>query len=143
MRAKIFLADSAEVREGLLFVLGSGWNEVGPQARPFAIAGLLEVDWEETNSRHSIDIVFEDEDGGPLNVPTPAGDQPLRLTAGFEVGRPPGSARGSSFSFPLAIPILPIPWTPGRRYIVKISLDETEVDCLSFTVRSSSQISQH
>jgi len=46
MRAKIFLADSAEVREGLLFLLGSGWNEVGPQARPFAIAGLLEVDWE-------------------------------------------------------------------------------------------------
>ncbi len=139
MRAKIFLADSAEVREGLLFLLGSGWNEVGPQARPFAIAGLLEV----TNSRHSIDIVFEDEDGGPLNVPTPAGDQPLRLTAGFEVGRPPGSVRGSSFNLPLAIPILPVPWTPGRRYVVKISLDGREVDRLSFIVRSSQQISPH
>ena len=137
MRAKILLADSAEVREGLLFLLGSGWNEVGPQAQPFAIAGLLEVEWEETNSNHSIDIVFEDEDGNPLNVPSPTGDQPLRLTAGFEVGRPPGSARGSSFNLPLAIPILPVPWTPGRRYVVKISLDGKEVDRLKFRVRAA------
>lgn len=143
MRAKVFLADSAEVREGLLFLLGSGWNEVGPQAQPFAIAGLLEVDWEETNTHHSIDIVFEDEDGVALNVPTPAGDQPLRLTAGFEVGRPPGSVRGSSFNLPLAIPILPIPWTPGRRYIVKISIDGNEIDRLRFTVRSNQSLLPH
>jgi len=137
MRAKILLADSAEVREGLLFLLGSGWNEVGPQAQPFAIAGLLEVDWEETNSKHSIDIIFEDEDGSPLNVPSPTGDQPLRLTAAFEVGRPPGSARGSSFNLPLAIPITPVPWAPGRRYVVKISIDGKEVDRLKFTVRAA------
>ena len=142
MRAKVLLADSAEVREGLLFLLGSGWNEVGPQPQPFAIAGLLEVDWEETNSHHSIDIVFEDEDGGPLNAPTPTGDQPLRITAGFEVGRPPGSARGSSFNLPLAIPILPVPWTPGRRYVVNISVDGTEVDRLRFTVRSNQPLPQ-
>lgn len=137
MRAKILLADSAEVREGLLFLLGGGWNEVGPQPQPFAIAGLLEVDWEETNSRHSMDIIFEDEDGVPLNVPTPTGDQPLRLATGFEVGRPPGSARGSSFNMPLALPILPIPWTPGRRYVVKVSIDGAEKDRLTFRVRSN------
>ncbi len=137
MRAKIFLADSAEVREGLLFLLGSGWTEAGPAPQPFAIAGLLEVDWEETNSHHAVDIAVEDEDGAPLNVPTPSGDQPLRVTANFEVGRPPGSARGSSFNLPLAIPIMPVPWTPGRRYVVKISLDGTEVDRLRFTVRAN------
>ena len=142
MRAKIFLADSAEVREGLLFLLGSGWTEVGPQPQPFAISGFLEVDWEETNSRHSIDIAFEDEDGVPLNTPTPAGGQPLRLTVGFEVGRPPGSVRGSSFNLPLAIPILPVPWTPGRRYVVKISVDGTEVDRLRFTVRPNQALQQ-
>jgi hypothetical protein len=141
MRAKILLADSAEVREGLLFLLGGGWNEVGPQPQPFAIAGLLEVDWEETNSHHSIDIVFEDEDGVPLNVPTPTGDQPLRLTTGFDVGRPPGSARGSSFNMPLALPILPIPWTPGRRYVVKVNIDGAEKDRLTFRVRSNPTVS--
>ena len=135
MRAKILLADSAEVREGLLFLLGSGWNEVGPQPQPFAIAGLFEVDWEETNSHHAVEIVFEDEDGAPLRVPTPAGDQPLRVTANFEVGRPAGSPRGTSFNVPLAIPIMPVPWTAGRRYVVKITLDGTEVDRLRFTVR--------
>ncbi|SRR6266568_6075717 len=142
MKAKIFLADSAEVREGLLFLLGCGWNEVGPQPQSFAIAGLLEVDWEETNSHHSIDIVFEDEDGGPLNVPTPAGEQALRLTASFEVGRPPGAVRGSSFNMPLAFPILPVPWKTGRRYIVRINIDGAEKDRLGFTVRSNKSASQ-
>lgn len=143
MRAKIFLADSAEVREGLLFLLGCGWTEVGPQPQPFAIAGLLEIDWEETNLRHSIDITFEDEDGGPLNVPTPEGEQPLRLTAGFEVGRPPGSARGSSINLPIALPVLPVPWMPGRRYVVKISVDGSETDRLAFKVRPNPSVPHH
>ena len=135
MRAKIFLSDSAEVREGLLFTLGSGWNEVGPQPQPFAIAGLLEIDWEETNTRHAIEIVFEDEDGAPLQVPTPTGNEPLRVTADFEVGRPAGSVPGSTFNMPLAIPIMPVPWTPGRRYVVQIRLDGNQTDRLRFTVR--------
>jgi uncharacterized protein DUF6941 len=142
MRAKILLADSAEIREGLLFLLGSGWTEAGPAPQPFAIAGLFEVDWEETNSRHVVDIVVEDEDGAPLNVPTPSGAQPLRVSANFEVGRPPGSAHGSSFNMPLAIPIMPVPWTPGHRYVVKITVDGTEVDRLRFTVRSSQPLQQ-
>ena len=115
---------------------------MGPQSQSFAIAGLLEVDWEETNSHHSIDIVFEDEDGGPLNVPTPAGEQALRLTASFEVGRPPGAVRGSSFNMPLAFPILPVPWKTGRRYIVRINIDGAEKDRLGFTVRSNKSASQ-
>jgi len=137
MKTKIFLADSAEVREGLLFLLGCGWTEVGPQPQPFAIAGLLEIDWEETNLRHSIEITFEDEDGGALNVPTAAGEQALRLTADFEEGRPPGSVRGSSINMPIALPVLPVPWMPGRRYVVKISIDGSEADRLTFKVRSN------
>lgn len=139
MRAKMFLADSAEVREGLLFILGGGWNAVGPESQPFAIAGLLEVDWEETNAQHAIEFVFEDEDGAPLMIPTAAGDQPLKLGTTFEVGRPPGSARGSSFNVPLALPFLPIPWTPGRRYLIRVSIGGTERDRLSFSVRAAGQ----
>jgi len=142
MKTKLFLADSAEVREGLLFLLGCGWTEVGPQPQPIAIAGLLEIDWEETNSRHSIDITFEDEDGGPLNVPTPSGEKPLRLTVDFEVGRPPGSVRGSSINMPIALPVLPVPWTPGRRYVVKISIDGSETDRLTFKVRPHPSVPQ-
>lgn len=135
MRAKILLADSAEVREGLLFLLGGGWTEIGPQPQPFAIAGLIEVDWEETNTRHSMEFVIEDEDGTPLLIPTPAGDQPLRISSGFEVGRPPGSVRGGSFSVPVALTISPLPWTPGRRYVVRLTIDDGEADRLKFSVR--------
>jgi hypothetical protein len=137
MKAKILLADSAEIREGLLFLLGGGWSEVGPAPQPFAIAGLIEVDWKETNTRHAIEFVIDNEDGAPLVVPTPAGDQPVRISSQFEVGRPPGSARGSSFNVPVAVPIVPLPWTPGRRYVVRLLVGGAEVDRLTFSVRSS------
>ncbi|MBI4629715.1 MAG: hypothetical protein HY729_13465 [Candidatus Rokubacteria bacterium] len=137
MRAKILLADSAEVREGLLFLLGGGWTEVGPASQMFAIAGILDVEWDETNAQHSAEFTIEEEDGAPLMVPTPTGDQPFKIVTRFEVGRPPGSPRGRSFNVPVAIPILPIPWTPGRRYVLMLRIDETEVDRLRFSVRAT------
>ena len=135
MRAKILLADSAEVREGLLFLLGGGWSEVGPASQMFAIAGILDVEWGETNAQHSAVFTIEEEDGAPLMVPTPTGDQPFRIVTQFDVGRPPGSPRGRSFNVPVAIPILPIPWTPGRRYVLVLRIDDAEVDRLTFSVR--------
>jgi len=135
MRAKIILADSAEVREGLLFLLGGGWTEIGPQQQAFALAGIIEVDWQETNARHLLAVTFEDEDGAPLAVPTPTGSQPLRITTHFEVGRPPGTAHGTSFNVPIAIPMLPVPWAVGRSYVVRLSIDGAELDRLRFRVR--------
>jgi hypothetical protein len=142
MRAKIFLADSAEVREGLLFILGGGWTQVGPQGQPFAIAGLLEVDWDEANRRHDLEFTIEDEDGGALMVPTPTGDQPLRIGAGVEVGRPAGTPQGTSFNVPIALPLMPLPWVPGRRYVVKLSMGGQELDRLKFAVRAAPQPQQ-
>ena len=135
MRAKIFLADSAEVREGLLFLLGGGWNQVGPQPQPFAVAGLIEVQWEEINSSHTVEFIFEDEDGAPLMVPTPAGDQPLKLATVFDTGRPPGVTRGTSFNVPVALPIVPVPWKAGTRYVLRLMIDGAEADRLKFFVR--------
>jgi hypothetical protein len=137
LRVKIVLADSAEVREGLLFLLGGGWNHVGPQPQPFAIAGLVEVDWNETNSRHRIEFVIEDEDGSPFLVPTPTGDQPFRLGSEFDVGRPAGATQGETFNLPIAVPITPLPWNPGRRYVVRTLIDGNEMDRLTFQVRAA------
>jgi uncharacterized protein DUF6941 len=136
MRAKLLLADSAEVREGLLFLLGAGWTDVGPGPQPFAIAGIIEVDWGETNASHPIEFALEDEDGNPLLIPTPAGDVPLRIGTTFEVGRPAGT-RGGSFNVPLALPLSPVPWMPGRRYVLKVTIDGVEVDRLRFSVRAA------
>lgn len=137
MRAKILLADSAEVRERLLFILGGGWTVVGPQPQPFAITGLIELDWEEANTRHNLEFAFEDEDGGPLLVPTPAGDHPLRIAFTVEVGRPAGTPRGTSFNVPIALPIMPIPWIAGRGYVVRLTFGTTELDRLKFVVRAA------
>lgn len=136
MRAKFILADSAEVRAGLLFLLGGGWTEVGPAPQPFAIAGVIEVDWTETNSRRLLEITIEDEDSAPLLVPTPSGDQPFKIGFHFDVGRPPGTAAGRSFNLAVAVPLMPLPWIPGKRYLILINVDTAEVDRLTFSVRS-------
>jgi len=136
MRVKILLADSAEVREGLLFLLGGGWTQVGPALQPFAIAGTIEVEWEETNTRHRLAFTIEDGDGAPLMVPGPDGERPVRIESTFDVGRPPGAARGQSFIVPIAVTLNALPWQAGRRYVVKAILDDQEeVDRLTFSVR--------
>ena len=137
MRAKLLLADSAEVREGLLFLLGGGWTQNGPAPTVFALAGIIEVEWAEANTRHSAEFTVVEEDGPPLMIPMPTGEpQPFRIATQFEVGRPPGSPPGTSFNLPLAIPILPIPWTAGQRYVVILRIDDHEHDRLTFSVRS-------
>jgi hypothetical protein len=135
VKLRLFLADSAEVREQLLFMLGGGWTVVGPQPQPFAIAGILEVTWDETNRRRQLDFLIEDEDGQPLNVPTPTGEQPFRVSATFDVGRPAWISPGGSFNLPIAVTIAPLPWVPGRRYTVKAIIDSKPMDEVTFAVR--------
>ena len=94
MKIRLLLATSAEVREGMLYLLGGGWTEIGPQPQPFAISGMIEVAWEETNRRRRLEITIENEDGQPLSVPTPGGEQPFRIETQFDVGRPPGGVPG-------------------------------------------------
>jgi hypothetical protein len=116
---------------------GGGFTQIGPPPGPFAIAGIVEVEWEETNRRRRLGILLEDEDGHPLNVPTPAGDQPFKIGTQFDVGRPPGQPPGISFSVPLAMMVATVPWTPGRRYIVKLLIDGATMDQVAFSVRRS------
>lgn len=136
MKLRLLLADAAEVREGLLFLLGGGWTEAGPPPHPFAIAGLFEVPWEETNQRQRFEITIEDEDGHPLNVATPSGEQPFKIEGGLDVGRPPFAIPGRSFNLPIALMIPPIPWKPGSRYIVRARIDGAVMDETTFVVRS-------
>ncbi len=135
MRSKIFLADSAEVRVNLLFLLGGAWIEIGPGPQPFAIAGLIEVDWEEANQRHEIEFAIDDEDGNPLLVPSLTGNQPFRIRHPFEVGRPAGMPRGSTLNIPVALPIPPIPWIAGRHYVLIVRINGNEHDRVRFKVR--------
>lgn len=93
----VILADSAEVVNGKLYMLGGGW-EVLSVAQPFpfhhtfAIATAYRVPWNETNQLHEIDIEIQTVDG----------EEVLKLGGQFEVGRPVGLPPGSDQRFPLA-----------------------------------------
>jgi Family of unknown function (DUF6941) len=103
MKVTLMLADAAQVAEGKLHVLGAGWTVTGPQPVPFAIAGIIEVPWHQTNRQHTFRLELIDLDGNAVLVETPEGEQPLFIEGQFEVGRPPGIRSGASIPFPFAV----------------------------------------
>ena len=120
MKVNLLLADSAQVVGGKLYLLGGGWSAIGPDPTPFAFAMLIEVPWNEANQRFRFKLELLSEDGQPVAMPTPQGEQPLVLDGAFEVGRPPQ-----------------LPLEPDRVYAWRLSIDdETEDDWRrTFTTR--------
>ena len=105
----LMLADSAQAVDGKLYILGGAWNMLRfPQFPASLIVGIavaIDVDWNETNSRHHLDIHFEDADGNEMEP---------RIGADFEAGRPPGAIAGAELRIVLAVngPIsIPAPGT--------------------------------
>ncbi len=137
MKLTFLLADSAQVQSGKLYMLGAGWNITGPQATPGALAGVVHVEWGETNRDHSLAFNLVREDGQPFMVPTPTGPQPVRVQMQFQVGRPAGIPQGSELNVPFAFNIAPLPYEPGRRYEWRPSLDGEDLadNRLAFTIR--------
>jgi hypothetical protein len=117
------LADHAQALNGKLYAMGVGWNVTGPAPTPFALAGVLELDWDEANRPQHLRIELQTEDGQPVLVPTPIGDQPVVLEAQFEVGRPPGTRAGTYFNLPVAINVGAMPIPPGGRYVWRFSVN--------------------
>ena len=92
----LLVADSADVVNGKLYLLGGGWDSLkvpqlpGPPAVPFSVAVGIDVPWSLTNQklRFSVDVL--DADGGEV----------VQLVGGeFEVGRPPGLRAGTPQRF--------------------------------------------
>jgi len=135
MKLRLLLANWAEVQNQLLYLLGGGWTRTGPGPSVFAVVAMVQVGWDETSRKHKLEISFEDADGPPILVRGPVGDQPLRIAAEFEMGRPPGAPPGTSFMMPLAIPIGPVQFPPGRQCVVKALVNGEILDELSFSVR--------
>ena len=137
MKLRLLLAHNAEVQAGMLYVLGGGWIEIGPDASAFAIAGLIEVSWDETNRQHELDITIIDADGQPFMHPTPTGDQAFHFNARVVVGRPPNAIAGQSFNLPIALNFPPLQFRPGTAYIVRGSINGTLLDEVPFVIRNA------
>lgn len=135
MKLRLFLARFAEVQSAMLYALGMGWTEIGPEPSPFSIGGLIEVPWDATNRPHKLELSLIDGDGHPFSVPTPAGDQPLRFEVDFDVGRPPGVTPGRSFTVPVALNLGPLPFQPGHSYVVRAAIDGEVLEEVAFAVR--------
>jgi hypothetical protein len=137
-KVTMLLADSAQVSENKLYVLGGGWDTTGPQPSPSALAMLIQVPWDQTNKRYRWRLELVDSDGEAVALQTPMGhEEPVQVEGEFEVGRPPGIPAGSPLHVPVAINFGPLPLEPGGRYEWRLTIGkESHEDWrLPFNVR--------
>ena len=135
------LADYAVVSDGKLTIVGGGWSQTGPEPAPFGIALLIQVPWDQANTRHTFAVELLDADGEPVLLETDeTEDQSVAFGGDFEVGRPPGLKPGTPLDFPVAMNSTPLPLEPGR-YEWRLTIDdESRQDwTLAFTVRSTEE----
>lgn len=103
----LILADSAQVADGKLYLLGGGWDRLAvntlPATQMVGVAVGILVPWTETNSGQTLTLAIADEDGAAVLPP---------VTLRIEVGRPSGLTAGAeqrvvvAFNAPLTLPRL-------------------------------------
>lgn len=143
MKAHILLADFAQADgQGKIGALGLGWSVTGTPTPPQAVIVLLRVGWTEANRPHKLEVSLLTADGeNAVMAPGPFNEQPLKVEATFEVGRPVGIPEGSDIDHNLAVGIgAGLPLEAGRRYEWRLSIDGTHDESWSapFFVRPSS-----
>lgn len=140
MRVTLMLADAAQVADGKLNLLGGGWTVTGPAPSPFAIAGIIEVPWSQTDGVHELRFELIDLDGNPILIQTPDGVQPVRIDAAFEV-QPAADARVGAYSpFPFVVNSPPLPLPPGSHLEWRATIDGRQHEDwrLAFSTRPAS-----
>lgn len=147
MKITVLTADYAQAdASGKINAIGLGWTTVGTPLPPHSVAIILGVDWHEANERHQFVLELVDEDGHPvaftedgrvMAVTPDAGEDLLpavRVEGDFEVGRPPGVAKGTMLTNAVAITLpgnMPLP--AGKRFSYRVSVAST-VEQHSFAV---------
>jgi hypothetical protein len=117
----MLLADSAQLADGKLYILGGGWSITGPDPTPSAVAIKINVDRHEIDRVHHWELVLEDADGHPVLI----GDdqQAIEIRGEFSVGQPNGVPDGAPVDFPIALSLPPLPLPAGARYQWRLFID--------------------
>lgn len=144
MKLDMLLCNAAEIREGLIYILGAGWSSAAPQPTNMVLAGKLEVPWDQTNMEHTLSFELHNKDAQPALpiLSHEQGSEPVfgdRLVRGdmkFNLGRPPHVRPGSSLDMPFVFNFGGV-WLPEGGYVWQASVDGAiEKDWhISFTVR--------
>ena len=124
----LLLADGAQVAGDKLYVLGGGWTVLWGKSFPInhtlAVAVGIMVSWEETNQRHSVEVVILSEDGNQIGQPLVSGQ--------LEVGRPPGAVVGTAQRAMMAVSGPASIESPGR-YEVIVRINSKDMKRTVFT----------
>jgi len=128
MQAQLLLADSAQVVNGKMYVLGGGWNQIGPKPSAMAVVIRFVVPWDETNKKHQWVLRLLDEDGRSVILGNAENARPIEVKGQFEAGRPVGSEPGSDTSIPIAVNIGSLPLPAGKRLEWRLFVDEETQD---------------
>lgn len=133
MKVVVQLADAgSQDPVGKLNLLGLGWfvTTIGPQGLTpdTVVAVFIEAPWDQCNRPMRLALDLLSEDGQSVVLPTPAGDQPLRLAQEVVIAPPTGAPNGSPGQVALMVKINGgLPLTAGCWYRWQASLDdETE-----------------
>lgn len=137
MNVTMLLADSAQVAEGKLYILGGGWSLSGPEPVPSAVAIKVEVDTHEFDRMHHWELFLEDADGKLVQFDSPDGAQTIEIRGDFSASAPEGVPVGTPVDVPIAINLGPIPLTPNSRFTWRLVIDGESLDgsTASFTTR--------
>ena len=133
----MLLADSAQVADGKLYILGGGWSVTGPDPTPSAVAMKVGVDAHEFNREHHWELFLEDADGQPVRFDTPDGPQAIEVRGDFSAGAPEAVPVGTPVDVPIAVNFGPIPLQNGSRFTWRLVIDGESLPggTVSFTTR--------
>jgi hypothetical protein len=137
MNVTMLLADSAQVAEGKLYILGGGWSLSGPEPVPSAVAIKVEVDTHEFDLMHHWELFLEDADGQLVQFDSPEGLQTIEIRGDFSASAPEGVPAGTPVDVPIAVNLGPIPLSPNSRFTWRLVIDGESLDgsTASFSTR--------
>lgn len=134
LRTHLFLAESAQLTGGKLYVLGGaicGLTSALGAGVLLAICGTVEAPWEQNNRPHELNIALLGHDNGAYMVPTPNGAQPFQISAKFTSAVPAQLPRGSSSAGPFAVQFA-LPVTAHGTFFFLVRVDGNETQRLPF-----------
>lgn len=132
IRVTMLLADSAQVADDKLFILGGGLAIIPATPSPLAIAAKIDVPWDRAGRVHDWKLELLDADGMPVLI----GERPVIVQGQFEVGRNDHMSAGTPLSMPLAVNFSGLVLPGGERFAWRLVIDnDTEPDWqVGFTV---------